>query len=113
MGDDGQTRSLRNVVYDYAVTSYCGLLTPEVEYGFQRELAHLTRCGGLSEEEAKALRIAGWVDADREWSNRGLGGFRPWCREDGDPAAAHFLQIARSQGELSCSTVLEDSEAAE
>ena len=69
-------RTLRRVVYDYAVTSYCGLLTAEVEFGFKRELAALTEARGLSEAEAKAERIAGWVDADREWSNRGLGGNR-------------------------------------
>lgn len=87
-------RSLRQVVYDYAVTSYCGLLTPEVEFGFQRELASVTEQSGLSEVEAKAERIAGWVDADREWSNRGLGGNRAWCREDGIPAAGRFLAFA-------------------
>jgi len=87
-------RTLRHVVYDYAVTSYCGLLTAEVEFGFQRELAAITEQSGLSSEEAKDLRIAGWVDADREWSNRGLGGFRAWCVEDGLPAARHFLTLA-------------------
>ena len=93
LADQGE-RTLRQAVYDYAVTSYCGLLTAEVEFGFQRELASLTEASGLSEAEAKAERIAGWVDADREWSNRGLGGFRAWCREDGIPAAKRFLAIA-------------------
>ena len=90
-----ETRTLRRAVYDYAVTSYCGLLSPEVEQGFQRELAELTAGSGLGEEEAKAQRIAGWVDADREWSNRGLGGFRAWCGSDGAAAAQHFLAIQR------------------
>ena len=92
-----EVRTLRQAVYDYAVTSYCGMLSPEVEQGFQRELAALTASTGLSEDEAKALRIAGWVDADREWSNRGLGGFRAWCSSDGAAAAQHFLAI-RSGG---------------
>jgi hypothetical protein len=82
------------VVYDYAVTSYCGLLTAEVEFGFKRELTSLTEQSGLTEAEAKAERIAGWVDADREWSNRGLGGYRAWCNEDGIPAARRFLAFA-------------------
>ena len=93
LADDGQ-RTLRHVVYDYAVTSYCGLLTAEVEFGFKRELNSLTEASGLTETEARAERIAGWVDADREWSNRGLGGYRAWCREDGIPAARHFLDVA-------------------
>jgi len=91
-----EQRTLRHVVYDLAVTSYCGLLTPEVEFGYHREIAELTARAGLSEEEAKALRIAGWVDADREWSNRGLGGYRAWCESDGVKAAKHFLGIVRA-----------------
>ena len=49
-------RSPRHIVYDYAVTSYCGLLTPEVEYGFQQELAAVTEESGLTPEAAKASR---------------------------------------------------------
>jgi hypothetical protein len=93
---DETPRTLRQVVYDYAVTSYCGLLTPEVEVGFQRELDTVTEASGLSAEEAKASRIAGWVDADQEWSNRGLGGFRAWCEDDGLAAAHRFIETARA-----------------
>lgn len=88
-------RDLTRVVYDYAVTSYCGTLTPEVEAGFRRELAILTRRHGLDEETARRQRIRGWIAADREWSNRGLGGHRAWCREEGVTAARHFQAIAR------------------
>lgn len=90
-----EPRTPRHVVYDYAVTSYCGLLTPEVEFGFQRELAAVTQSQGLSPTEARTLRVAGWVDADREWSNRGLGGFRAWCRDEGLAAARRFATMAR------------------
>ncbi|MCG8361197.1 MAG: hypothetical protein MI920_37035 [Kiloniellales bacterium] len=94
-GASAEGRTLRHIVYDYAVTSYCGLLSPEVEQGFQRELAAETARNGLDAEAAKAQRIAGWVDADREWSNRGLGGFKAWCASDGADAAARFLAVAR------------------
>jgi len=93
-GEEGRT--LRHVVYDLGVTSYCGLLTPEVEAGYHREIAVLTERAGLNEADAKALRIAGWVDADLEWSNRGLGGFRAWCESEGLAAARHFLAIVRA-----------------
>jgi hypothetical protein len=97
-GHEGEgTRTLRHVVYDLGVTSYCNLLTPEVEAGYHREIARLTKRAGLNEADAKALRIAGWVDADREWGNRGLGGFRAWCESDGLAAARHFLAIMRAQ----------------
>lgn len=88
-------RDLTHVVYDYAVTSYCGTLTPEVEAGFRRELAVLTRRHGLDEDAARRQRIRGWIAADREWSNRGLGGHRAWCRDEGVAAARHFRAIAR------------------
>ncbi len=87
-------RNLTRAVYDYAVTSYCGTLTPEVEAGFKKELAALTARAGLDAETARRQRIRGWVEADREWSNRGLGGHRAWCREEGLPAARHFRAIA-------------------
>ena len=88
-------REVRDVVYDYAVTSYCGTLTPEVEAGYKSEVAETTARAGLSEDEAKKQRIAGWVAADLEWSNRGLGGFRAWCRSEGVEAARHFLEVLR------------------
>ena len=99
-GHEGdEARTLRHVVYDLGVTSYCNLLTPEVEAGYHREIARLTERTGLNEADAKALRIAGWVDADREWGNRGLGGFRAWCETDGLAAARHFLAIMRGPAE--------------
>jgi hypothetical protein len=82
--------SLSAIVYDYGVTSYCGLLTPELEAGFKRVLAEETARRGLDADAARAERIKGWVAADREWGNRGLGGFRSWCAEDGPPAVARF-----------------------
>ncbi len=87
-------RQVRDVVYDYAVTSYCGTLTPEVEAGFRAELAQLTDDSGLNPDQAKAQRIAGWVAADLEWSNRGLGGYRAWCQSEGVDAARRFLSHA-------------------
>lgn len=91
-----EARTLRHVVYDLAVTSYCGLLTPEVQAGYDLEIAELTALSGLSDEAAKSLRIAGWVDADMEWGNRGLGGFKAWCESEGVQAASHFLAIVQN-----------------
>lgn len=88
-------RQIRDVVYDYAVTSYCNTLTPEVDAGFRAELEHTTARSGLSDERAKDQRIAGWVKADREWANRGLGGFRAWCESEGVEAARRFRAYPR------------------
>jgi len=93
----GGERSLTRVVYEFAVTSYCGTLDPAVEAGYRAEIAALTERGGFDEETARGLRIRGWVDAEREWSNRGLGGNRAWCRSEGVAAARHFQAIARGE----------------
>lgn len=92
-------RDLTRVVYDYAVTSYCGTLDLEVERGFRDELAAETRRSGLDAEGARKQRIKGWVAAENEWSNRGLGGFRAWCRDEGVSASGHFRAIARGEKE--------------
>ena len=90
-------RDLTRVVYEFAVTSYCGTLDPAVEAGFQAELAAVTERGGLDSETARAQRIRGWVEAEREWRNRGLGGNRAWCAGEGVEAARHFQAIARGE----------------
>ena len=59
----------------------------------------MTRRSGLDAESARRLRIKGWIAADKEWSNRGLGGFRAWCREEGITAGDHFRAIARDEKE--------------
>jgi len=100
VGAAGEPRSVRDVVYDYAVTSYCGVLTPEVEVGFRIELAEMTARQGLSAAQAKAQRIAGWIAADMEWSNRGLGGFRAWCQGEGLDAARHFQNIQKDSSKI-------------
>jgi hypothetical protein len=93
----GEERSLTRAVYEFAVTSYCGTSTPEVEAGFHTEVAALTERGGFDAETARRLRIRGWVEAELEWRNRGLGGNRAWCESEGVAAARHFQAIARGQ----------------
>ncbi|GAB4361314.1 MAG: hypothetical protein Kow00114_15760 [Kiloniellaceae bacterium] len=88
-------RGLADVVYEFAVTGYCGSQTPEVEAGFRKELARLTAASGVDAETARRQRIQGWIAAENEWRNRGLGGQRAWCAAEGDPAARHFRSIAR------------------
>ena len=92
-----EERGLTRIVYEFAVTSYCGTLDPEVEAGFRAELAAVTERGGFDAETARRQRIRGWVAADEEWRNRGLGGFRAWCRSEGVAAARRFRAIARGE----------------
>ena len=45
----------------------------------------------LDEARARTARIEANVAFDLEWQNRGLGGSRPWCRQDGKEAALAFF----------------------
>jgi hypothetical protein len=92
-----EPRDLARVVYEFAVTGYCGLAGPAVEAGFHAELAALTARGRFDAESARHQRINGWVAAEREWRNRGLGGNRAWCAGEGAAAASRFQAIAEGR----------------
>jgi hypothetical protein len=82
---------LHAAIYDVTVCEYCGLLTPEVASGFNLLAADLIARDGLASREVREIRISAWTRADLEWSNRGVGGFRAWCRTDGASAARRFV----------------------
>ena len=77
-------------VYDFALTEYCGLVTPDVLRGFRHTYQDLVAAHDLGEEEARAARIEAWMKIEQEWSNRGLGGFRGWCQIEGAQAVTRF-----------------------
>lgn len=91
--EESLARDLQAVVYDFEVTSYCGLVSDAVAAGFKREYVYVLRRDKLTDEEASRARQRAWVAAEEEWGNRGLGGFRAWCREEGEAAAAHFRKF--------------------
>ena len=78
---------IRRLLYDFEVASYCGLVTDDVGEGFRSKLAALVERERIGREEMDALRGRAWQDAHEEWQNRGLGGFRAWCRGDARRAA--------------------------
>jgi hypothetical protein len=82
------------VVYDYALTEYCGLVSPAVLSGFRAEYRDLVEAHDLDEAQARDARIEAWMKIEQEWGNRGLGGFRDWCRVDGAEAVARFESYA-------------------
>ena len=84
--DDPLTR----VFYDFEVAVYCGLVSPGVRAGFERELARLRALEGADTGTEQRARMRAWKEANLEWQNRGLGGFRGWCRSEGREAAARF-----------------------
>ena len=78
---------IRALLYDFEVASYCGLVTDDVGEGFRGKLTALVERDRVGREEMNALRGLAWQDAHEEWQNRGLGGFRAWCRGDAQRAA--------------------------
>ncbi len=82
--------------YDFEVAGYCGLVTNRVGLGFQRRSAELIAEHDLDQETVNRLRGEAWQAAHAEWQNRGLGGFRNWCRTEGRAAAEHISKMADS-----------------
>lgn len=62
-------------------------MTDDVGEGFRSKLTALVERYGVDRAEMDALRGRAWQDAHAEWQNRGLGGFRAWCRSDARRAA--------------------------
>jgi hypothetical protein len=86
----GEYAELSRVFYDFEVAGYCGLVTDDVGKGFRRQAERLIRRHGLGREAVNQLRGDAWQAAHAEWQNRGLGGFRNWCRTEGRAAAGRF-----------------------
>lgn len=84
-------------VYDFEVASLCGLVSERVQRGFHSYLEDLVDEAGMDRATFELARMRGWTAADREWANRGLGGFRGWCSGEGAEAAAAFAQHAPEQ----------------
>lgn len=83
--------AFKHIAYMYGVVEYCGLNSAEVYDGYEREARFIRRRDGLTDPTARWLRIRGMVAADLEYGDRGLGGYRNWCRTEGVAAAEHFL----------------------
>ena len=83
--------AFKQIAYLYGVVEYCGLNSAEVFDGYQREARFIRRRDGLTDPTARSLRLRGLTDADLEYGNRGLGGYRKWCRTEGLDAVQHFL----------------------
>ena len=91
---DGATRqALHQAYYDFEVAGYCGLISEDVGGGFQREVQRIQGDAVIDCETLNELRGKAWQAAHWEWQNRGLGGYRAWCRNEGKAAADRFLAV--------------------
>jgi hypothetical protein len=94
--------ALHDAYYNERVLEYCGGYTAEVHDGLLRRLHYLLASADIDAATIRSVKISGWTDADYQYDNHGLGGFRHWCATDGKKAADDFL--AFRQQELSGKT---------
>lgn len=84
---------ISSLYYDFEVAGYCGLVTHRVGRGFQQRAAQLIAQHGLDQQTIERVRGAAWQAAHKEWQNRGLGGFKNWCRTEGQAAAEGLARL--------------------
>jgi len=87
------TEQLKDINYRFEVAGYCGLVNEAVAGGYHIERKRLLSQHEISEQEQQFLRGKAWQAAHKEWLNRGLGGFKRWCRNEGTEYAENFLRL--------------------
>ena len=86
------------LVYKMEVLTYCGMIDDEISEGFKQLRDQIIAQQNLTPEEVQAARMEGWKFGHAEWQNRGLGGFRNWCKTDGKEIAGYFRNIRIANG---------------
>lgn len=84
-------KALHDAYYNQRVLEYCGGDTAEVRDGFRRQVSYLLASADIDAATNRSVKISGWTDADYQYDNHGLGGFRRWCATDGKKAIDDFL----------------------
>ncbi|MFV2033319.1 MAG: hypothetical protein ACC663_12555, partial [Gammaproteobacteria bacterium] len=79
-------KPLSLLVYKMEILNYCGLIDNEISKGFKHKRDHIIAGQKLTPEEVQNARMEGWKFGLAEWQNRGLGGFRNWCKTEGKAA---------------------------
>lgn len=93
--DAATQEALREAYYAIEVAGYCGLVNDAVAAGFRRQVKRILGDTAIAQETLNDIRGRAWQAAHWEWQNRGLGGFRGWCRKEGKAAAERFLAEPR------------------
>lgn len=81
------------LIYRLEVTRYCSLADDAVAAGFRAARDAMLARYHFAPGMINSARREAYLLAYREWDNRGLGGFRRWCRED---AALFARQLLRA-----------------
>ena len=81
-----------HLIYDHEVASFCGLVKRHVHDAYGAKRLTLEAASGLSAEALTRIRVGAMADAEREYINRGLGGHKPWCRNEGMAGVERILE---------------------
>ena len=84
------------LVYKMEVLNYCGLIDDEISAEFKLQRDHMILSQNLTPEAVQNARMEGWKFGLAEWQNRGLGGFRNWCKTEGREIAGYFRKSRTS-----------------
>ena len=88
---------LYHAYYGFGVADYCGFVTWEVNDGYERQIRYLLLTADIDKETERRIRISGSVEADYQFDNHGLSGFRGWCARDGRQAEREFRVFRNRQ----------------
>ena len=85
--------------YDLELTGYCSLTTGKATRGFHFELQRVMTARSLNQTDLENARMQAWKEVHMEWQNRGLGGFRAWCKNEGRDAVDRLESVAPTESE--------------
>lgn len=71
------------LIYDFEVAQFCGLVNKQVHDTFWAKRKAAEAQSERSIEQLRRTRISAMAAADIEYANRGLGGYKPWCQNEG------------------------------
>jgi hypothetical protein len=91
----GDGRTYFQVVYDFEVAAQCGFASEDVERAFRLRRDREAVNSRLDPKALRRLRLRAMVAADREYDNRGLGGHRRWCANEGRQGVRRLLDHLR------------------
>ncbi len=89
------------LVYKMEVLNYCGLIDDEISAGFKQQRDRIIVSQNLTPEDVQNARMEGWKFGLAEWQNRGLGGFKNWCKTEGKQIVDYFRDPSIPNGSTS------------
>ncbi|MGI9318357.1 MAG: hypothetical protein ACR2QW_13595 [bacterium] len=84
--------ALAELEYKREVLMYCGISEPAAVRGYLDRQEHLVKHYQLDKTSMLEAGSQARQLAYAEWQNRGLGGFRGWCRKEG----SEYTEILKS-----------------